>query len=51
MLVLSRSYLKISKILALTNCHTAHQVCELLLFLLSALAKNSYACVAFVYSY
>lgn len=39
MLDLSMSYLKYSKILALTNCHTAHQVSNGLLFLLSALAR------------
>lgn len=38
MLDLSMSYLKYSKILALTNCHTAHQVSNGL-FLLSALAR------------
>lgn len=39
MLVLSRSCFKFSKILALTNCHTAHQVSSGLLLLLSVLAK------------
>lgn len=39
MVGLSWSYLKISKILGLTNCHKAHQVSNGLLFLLSARAK------------